>query len=159
MKNINISAFESIKEFEDAILQTKKYSSSDLGAGLHQLSDFRKDTYAEFAQNLNQDNNDATILFDEYDQYCGFILEVLCTKKLSNATWSKIVSNFIREYDLIQPYDSNNFAYNATLSTLEYLSQTLYVSDLKTSDYRFRCTNNLINQFNPASSIAEKELS
>lgn len=158
MENINTSAFKAILGFEQEILNTKKITASELDSTLHQLSDFRKDTYAEYTKTLNENNTDVTILFEEYDQYCNFILELLSTKTLSNASWSRILNNFAREYDLIKPYDSNNFAYNATLSALEYLSETLSVSDAKTSDYRYSFVDNLITQFSPDSSGKEKEL-
>ena len=159
MKNINTSAFKAILDFENFMLKTKYQTAGELDSNMLQLKDFRKDTYAEFINTLDENNTDITALFDEYNAYCDFIIEFLTTRQLTNSAWSRVITSFVGDYDIIKPYDFNESGFNATLTSLEYLSDYYDISDTKTSDYRFRFTNDLINEFAPDGSGSEKFLS
>ncbi len=142
-----LSACETIANIKQSILDTKNPSESILESELHQLRDFRKDTYAEFIASIATDNFGAGILFAEYSSYCGFILELLTTKQLTNATWSKILTNFLDEYDFIKPLDDQKQAYDVTLRVLDGLSNRLSAANENAGTYNLKNIYSLTNQF------------
>ena len=142
-----LSALETVATIKQTILDAKNTSESMLESELHQLRDFRKDTYSEFIASLDSDNFGQGILFAEYSSYCNFILELLTTKQLSNSTWSKILTNFLDEYDFIKPLDDQKQAYDTTLRVLDGLSKYLSVAGENAGTYHLKNIYSLTNQF------------
>ena len=159
MKKTISPAFKAILDFENFMLKTKNQTAGELDSNMLQLKDLRKATYTEFIKTLDENNTDITALFDEYNAYCDFIIEFLTTNQLTNSAWLRVLTDFVNDYNIIKPYDFNASAYNATLTSLEFLSDYYDISDTKTSDHRFRFTNDLINEFAPDGSESEKILS
>ena len=144
MKQSKTAAIESIANIESFILNTKNLSPASLSSDLHQLRDFRKDTYNDYA---NSHNSDTGLLFDEYDRYCNFVLELLTEKQIPTTMWSQILVNFVNEYDFIKPFDNNRSAYNSTLKSLDYLTKHPKFAGENTGSYHLKNIYSLTNQF------------
>ena len=147
MKKSTISAFDFINGFEKSILNTKQISVLSLESDLQQLRDFRKDTYMEILKTTDLENSDLSLMFGEYDKYCDFILELLTTKHIPKTSQTKILTNFLSEYDFIKTFDNQRIAYNSTLNSLEYLTSHPNFAGENSETNNLKTIYSLINEF------------
>ena len=147
MKQSNNAAFEAIKNFENMILKTKNVSLSMLQSELQQLRDFRRDVYKTFENDSEPKAFNTSPLFDEYDNHCAFVFELLTTKQLPSTTNLKILTDFLGEYDFIKPFDEKKIAYDSTLRVLDGLSKHPSVAGENAGTYNLKQIYSLTNQF------------
>lgn len=148
-----ISCYNNICDVENFILGGT-FTPVLLSKNLQQLSTLRKSFYTNLTQNLDASNYTEYFL-NEYKNYCNFNIKLLNSKKLPNAIYFKLLQEFVNDYNLVAPVDTNKLGYKLTLNTLSTITSTLKNSTNPMKTYRLKGTNNLIRQF--VSEYASKE--
>lgn len=143
--NSVISCYNNICDVENFILGGT-FTPVLLSKNLQQLSTLRKSFYTNLTQNLDASNYTEYFL-NEYKNYCNFNLKLLNSKKLPNAIYFKLLQEFVNDYNLVAPVDTNKLGYKLTLKTLSTLTFTLKNSANPMKTYRLKGANKLIRQF------------
>ncbi len=117
-----------------------------LSKNLQQLSTLRKSFYTTLTKDLAILDYKKYFL-DEYKNYCSFYIKLLSSKKLPNTIYFKLLQEFVNDYNLVAPVDTNKLGYKLTLKTLSTITSTLKNSTNPMKTYRLKGTNKLIRQF------------
>lgn len=117
-----------------------------LSKNLQQLSLLRKSFYTDLTQ-ISATSDYTKYFLNEYKNYCNFNLKLLNSKKLPNAIYFKLLQEFVNDYNLVAPVDTNKLGYKLTLKTLSTLTSTLKNSTNPMKTYRLKGTNSLIRRF------------
>ncbi len=139
------SYYNDICAVENFIL-SGKFTLAILSKNLQQLKQLRKSFYNNLIENSTSSDY-KKFLFDEYKNYCNFNVKLINSKKFANAIYFRLLHEFLNDYNIIKPYDSEKFGYKLTLSTLANLSTTLKNTTNPMKKYRQRGIIHLINQF------------
>lgn len=117
-----------------------------LSKNLQQLSLLRKSFYTDLTQ-ISATSDYTEYFLNEYKNYCNFNLKLLNSKKLPNAIYFKLLQEFVNDYNLVAPVDTNKLGYKLTLKTLSTLTSALKNSTNPMKTYRLKGTNSLIRRF------------
>lgn len=117
-----------------------------LSKNLQQLSLLRKSFYTDLTQ-ISATSDYTEYFLNEYKNYCNFNLKLLNSKKLPNAIYFKLLQEFVNDYNLVAPVDTNKLGYKLTLNTLSTITSALKNSTNPMKTYRLKGTNSLIWQF------------
>lgn len=118
-----------------------------LSKNLQQLRNLRMDYYSKMIKKLNLNNNLNSDIEDEYTDYCNFINNLIGSKKLPNAILSRILHEFLNDYDIVKPLDTDKVYYNKTLGTLNNIRVTLKNSNSAIKNKQISCVNQLAEIF------------
>lgn len=96
-----------------------------LGKNLQQLRNLRTDYYDKMIEKMKLNAGMEETARDEYNSYCKFITDLIRSKKLPNAILSRILNEFLNDYDIVRPLDIDGSYYQMTLVTLGNINATL----------------------------------
>ncbi len=151
MKNSNFTEIGIVENF----ILGGDFTPSLLGKNLQQLRILRKEHYQNLIEN-KKSNQDELDFIDEYDNYCKFYNSLICSKKLAPAIFSRMIQEFLNDYDIVKPMDINKSAYMLTLDTLNSLKTHLNNSNNKMRNYMLKGINNSIKAFEENNKTAEE---
>ena len=114
-----------------------------LSKNLQQLRNLRIDYYNKAIANINKNGS----FESEYKDYCNFINILIGSKKLPNAILSRILHEFLNDYDIVKALDSNKICYQMTLDTLDDINTTLKNSNSTIKNKQISGVNNLVQIF------------
>lgn len=118
-----------------------------LGQNLEQLRALRKKYYSNLIEKVKSSEDFQKDYIYEYTNFCNFNGKLICSKKLPRVIFSRILQEFINDYDFVKPLDTDKYAYQMTLDTLSKLSVALKNSESITRQQQLLGINKLIKKF------------
>ena len=126
--------FTNISVIENFILGGA-FTPSVLGKNLQQLRDARKTFYNNLFDELASGNY-RNEFYAEYKNYCDFNRDLICSNKLPNAIFCRLLDNFLNDYDIVKPVDNDKFCYKTTLDTLDSVGAHVINSNNAIKNYQ-----------------------
>lgn len=118
-----------------------------LGQNLEQLRTLRKKYYNNLIEKAKSSEDFQKDYIYEYTNFYNFNGKLICSKKLPKVIFSRILQEFINDYDLVKPLDTDKYAYQMTLDTLSKLNVALKNSESITRQQQLLGINKLIKKF------------